>query len=74
MHRTLLTALLDHARPVDEVALRARALGVPLERRHLVGVVVRYRATATSGAAGARRPGALRDLPRRSARRCGRRG
>ena len=28
-------------RPVDEVALRARALGVPLERRHLVGVVVR---------------------------------
>ncbi|MDG4796791.1 PucR family transcriptional regulator [Micromonospora sp. WMMD1082] len=44
IHRTLLTALLDHSRPVDEVALRARALGVPLERRHLVGVVVRYRA------------------------------
>lgn len=43
LHRTLLTALLDHSRPVDEVALRARALGVPLERRHLVGVVVRYR-------------------------------
>ena len=43
IHRTLLTALLDHTRPVDEVALRARALGVPLERRHLVGVVVRYR-------------------------------
>ncbi|MGN9912534.1 PucR family transcriptional regulator [Phytohabitans sp. LJ34] len=43
LHRTLLTALLDHTRPVDEVALRARALGVPLDRRHLVGVVVRHR-------------------------------
>jgi purine catabolism regulator len=43
IHRTLLTALLDHTRPVDEVTLRARALGVPLERRHLVGVVVRHR-------------------------------
>jgi purine catabolism regulator len=43
IHRTLLTALLDHTRPVDEVSLRARALGVPLERRHLVGVVVRHR-------------------------------
>lgn len=43
IHRTLLTALLDHSRPVDEVALRARAMGVPLDRRHLVGVVVRLR-------------------------------
>lgn len=43
LHQTLLTALLDHTRPVDEVALRARALGVTLHRRHLVGVVVRYR-------------------------------
>ena len=43
IHRTLLTALLDHTRPVDEVALRARALGVPLERRRLVGVVIRQR-------------------------------
>ncbi|WP_446680433.1 PucR family transcriptional regulator [Allocatelliglobosispora scoriae] len=43
LHATLLTALLDHSRPVDEVALRARALGVTLERRHLVGVVVRPR-------------------------------
>ena len=43
LHATLLTALLDHSRPVDEVALRARALGVALERRHLVGVVVRPR-------------------------------
>ncbi|WP_446210478.1 PucR family transcriptional regulator [Micromonospora sp. IBSANI012] len=54
IHRTLLTALLDHSRPVDEVALRARALGVTLERRHLVGVVVRHRLDdpAAEGAAG----------------------
>ncbi|HWH01205.1 MAG TPA: PucR family transcriptional regulator [Pilimelia sp.] len=44
LHRTLLSALLDHRSRVDEVALRARALGVPLERRHLVGLVVRHRA------------------------------
>jgi purine catabolism regulator len=43
IHRTLLTALLDHTSPVDEVALRARALGVPLDKRRLVGVVVRHR-------------------------------
>jgi purine catabolism regulator len=43
IHRTVLTALLDHTRPVDEVALRARALGVPLDRRRLVGLVLRYR-------------------------------
>jgi PucR family transcriptional regulator, purine catabolism regulatory protein len=49
IHRTLLTALLDHTRPVDEVALRARALGVALERRHLVGVVVRHRQEETEG-------------------------
>ncbi|WP_033340446.1 PucR family transcriptional regulator ligand-binding domain-containing protein [Catenuloplanes japonicus] len=46
IHRTLLTALLDHTRPVDEVALRARALGVTLDRRHLIGVVVRFRPDA----------------------------
>ncbi|SCL36834.1 transcriptional regulator, CdaR family [Micromonospora rhizosphaerae] len=44
IHRTLLTALLDHSRPIDEIALRAKALGVVLDRRHLVGVVVRHRA------------------------------
>jgi purine catabolism regulator len=47
IHRTVLTALLDHSRPVDEVALRAKALGVPLERRRLVGVVVRLRGEET---------------------------
>ncbi|MEW2445214.1 PucR family transcriptional regulator [Micromonospora marina] len=53
IHRTLLTALIDHIRPVDEVALRAKALGVVLDRRHLVGVVVRYRADEPAGDAGA---------------------
>jgi PucR family transcriptional regulator, purine catabolism regulatory protein len=58
IHHTLLAALLDHTRPVDEVALRARALGVPLERRHLVGVVVRHRQDTVDTEAQAR----LRDL------------
>jgi PucR family transcriptional regulator, purine catabolism regulatory protein len=43
LHGTLLAALLDHSLPVDEVSVRARALGVPLERRRLVGLVVRPR-------------------------------
>ncbi|MDW5328195.1 PucR family transcriptional regulator [Plantactinospora sp. KLBMP9567] len=65
IHRTLLTALLDHTRPVDEVALRSRALGVPLDRRHLVGVVVRYRADEAGAGAAAGGPAGqarLRDL------------
>ncbi|MFG1954775.1 PucR family transcriptional regulator [Micromonospora sp. NPDC048830] len=60
IHRTLLTALLDHSRPVDEVALRARALGVVLERRHLVGVVVRHRGDEPAGEnGGAGEPGPI---------------
>jgi len=43
LHGTLLSALLEHSLPVDEVALRARALGVTLERRRLIGVVIRPR-------------------------------
>ncbi|WP_446686031.1 PucR family transcriptional regulator [Micromonospora siamensis] len=63
IHRTLLTALLDHSRPVDEVALRARALGVTLERRHLVGVVVRHRLDepAAENGAGPAESGLLPD-------------
>ncbi|WP_455429996.1 PucR family transcriptional regulator [Micromonospora maritima] len=66
IHRTLLTALIDHSRPVDEVALRAKALGVTLDRRHLVGVVVRHRADDPVGDlvdddSGAARAGARRD-------------
>ncbi|WP_204945891.1 PucR family transcriptional regulator ligand-binding domain-containing protein [Micromonospora luteifusca] len=52
IHRTLLTALLDHSRPVDEVALRAKALGVVLDRRHLVGVMVRHRGEDPVGESG----------------------
>jgi purine catabolism regulator len=65
-HRTLLNALLSHAQPAAEVALRARALGVPLEGRRLVGVVLRTRRGPNGPGAG---PGAgleaqarLRDL------------
>ncbi|MEH0936662.1 PucR family transcriptional regulator [Micromonospora sp. CPCC 205543] len=59
LHRTLLTALLDHSRPVDEVALRARALGVTLDRRHLVGVVVRHRLDEPAGEPGVPGEGGL---------------
>ncbi|MFJ6167377.1 PucR family transcriptional regulator [Micromonospora orduensis] len=63
IHRTLLTALLDHSRPVDEVALRAKALGVLLDRRHLVGVMVRHRADDPAGESGPEAGQArLRDL------------
>lgn len=63
IHRTLLTALLDHSRPVDEVALRAKALGVVLDRRHLVGVMVRHRAEDLVGENGPEAGQArLRDL------------
>ncbi len=60
-HRSLLTSLLAHATPDAEVLLRARALGVPLEGRRLLGVVVR------PGASGGPHPGLagqarLRDL------------
>ncbi|MFE1784590.1 PucR family transcriptional regulator, partial [Streptomyces sp. NPDC059506] len=40
-HRTLLSGILTHSLTVSAVALRARALGVPLEGRRLVGVVLR---------------------------------
>ncbi|MET8628312.1 PucR family transcriptional regulator ligand-binding domain-containing protein [Kitasatospora sp. NPDC004669] len=42
-HRTLLSGILTHALTVSEVALRAQALGVPLDGRRLVGVVLRRR-------------------------------
>ncbi|WP_431680730.1 PucR family transcriptional regulator [Kitasatospora sp. KL5] len=42
-HRTLLSGILTHALTVSEVALRAQALGVPLEGRRLVGTVLRQR-------------------------------
>ncbi len=42
-HRTLLAGILDHSWPTAEVVLRARGLGVPLEGRRLVAVVLRRR-------------------------------
>ncbi len=42
-HRTLLTSMLEHQHPDAEIALRARALGVALDGRRLVGAVVRLR-------------------------------
>lgn len=62
LHRTLLTALLDHSRPVDEVALRAKALGVALDRRHLVGVLVRHRADDPADGGPEAGQARLRDL------------
>ena len=40
-HRSLLTALLTSPSPDPDVLVRARGLGVPLEGRRLLGVVVR---------------------------------
>jgi purine catabolism regulator len=59
-HRTLLTALMEHQHPDAEIGLRARALGVPLDGRRLLGAVVRWRESrsATTLASQAR----LRDL------------
>ncbi|GAA1838495.1 PucR family transcriptional regulator [Luedemannella flava] len=60
IHGSLLAALLDHSRPVDEVVLRAKALGVPLERRRLVGLVVR--GGGEDGGAAEAAQARLRDL------------
>ncbi|WP_329311809.1 PucR family transcriptional regulator [Streptomyces sp. NBC_01262] len=49
-HRTLLSGILTHALTVSDVALRARALGVPLEGRRLVGVMLRPRGGPASAA------------------------
>jgi purine catabolism regulator len=62
IHRTVLTALLDHAHSVDEVAVRAKALGVPLERRRLVGVAIRHRGEGLDAGGPAAALSRLRDL------------
>ncbi|MFF4652417.1 PucR family transcriptional regulator [Streptomyces sp. NPDC001380] len=59
-HRTLLSGILTHALTVSEVALRAQALGVPLEGRRLVGVVLRQRGRPAAAALEAQ--ARLRDL------------
>ncbi|MFI8801621.1 PucR family transcriptional regulator [Micromonospora chalcea] len=40
---SLLWSIVNHSAPTRDVALRARGLGVPLEQRRLLGVVVRRR-------------------------------
>ncbi|RJK98482.1 PucR family transcriptional regulator [Vallicoccus soli] len=70
-HGTLLAGLLAHAAPGAEVALRARALGVPLEGRRLVGVVLRLVAPPGSPTGGSPAPRdvqeRLRDLAEQAA-------
>jgi purine catabolism regulator len=47
-HRTLLAAILNHDHSAAEVALRARAIGVGLDGRRLVGIVLRLKSAGTS--------------------------
>ncbi|HET9658378.1 MAG TPA: PucR family transcriptional regulator ligand-binding domain-containing protein, partial [Kineosporiaceae bacterium] len=61
-HRSLLASLLAHAQPDADVLLRARALGVPMESRRLLGVVVRPRAAAGAPSGGLEGQARLRDL------------
>ncbi len=61
-HRSLLAALLAHTEPDADVVLRARALGVPLEGRRLLGVVVRPWSPAGSPTGGLEGQARLRDL------------
>ena len=58
-HRTLLTALAMSTNAAAETAARARALGVPLERRRLTGVVVR---AVDAGREPSGLPALLRDV------------
>jgi PucR family transcriptional regulator, purine catabolism regulatory protein len=61
LHGTLLSGVLDRSLSADEVSLRARALGIMLDRRRLVGVVARRRVEeAPAGTEPAQ--GRLRDL------------
>jgi purine catabolism regulator len=61
-HRSLLASLLAHPAPEPDVLLRARALGVPLEGRRLLGVVVRPWQAGGSPQGGLEGQARLRDL------------
>ena len=61
-HRSLLTAIVAGPSPEPDVLLRARALGVPLEGRRLLGVVVRAWQPAGSPHGGLEAQARLRDL------------
>jgi purine catabolism regulator len=60
-HRTLLTELLGSTTTASDIAARANALGVPLQRRQLLGVSVRPSA-ATAGRPAMATQEVLRDL------------
>ncbi|WP_199440123.1 PucR family transcriptional regulator [Umezawaea beigongshangensis] len=60
-HRTVLTQLLGQAPPPHDLPARAAALGVPLERRQLLGVAIRPGST-TSPAQAVTTQEVLRDL------------
>lgn len=64
-HRTLLSGILTHALTVSEVAVRARAVGVPLEGRRLVGVMLRRTGGVPSAALEAQ--ARLRDITEHAA-------
>jgi purine catabolism regulator len=64
-HRTLLAGLLTHSLPAAETAMRAKALGVPLEGRTLVAVVSRM--TSRGGEAALETQARLRDFAETSA-------
>jgi len=60
-HRSLLATLMAQAEPTADVLLRAGALGVPLEGRRLLGMVVRGWPTL-AGSSGLEAQARLRDL------------
>ncbi len=64
-HRALIDAVITHSTPLDEIALRSRALGVLLEERTLVATVVRRRSAPPDAALEAQAQ--LRDLTERCA-------
>ncbi len=64
-HRALLAGILDHSWPDAEVVLRAKALGVPLDGRRLVAVVVRREVQPGEPVLATEQ--ALRDLAERAA-------
>jgi purine catabolism regulator len=68
-HRTLLAGILTHAYPAAEVALRSGALGVPLDGRRLIGLVLRPAGAARHPAQSPalELQGRLRDLSERAA-------
>lgn len=65
-HRTLLTELLRPGAQAADLEVRARALGVPLSDRTLIGVAVRPRTTVTAAPALAAQE-LLRDLAQATA-------